>query len=422
MIPAPIGLSYLPYQLEGIEFAMNRRATLIADEMGLGKTIQAIGVMNAHPELYTVLIVCPASLRINWAREIDRWLISPCVDVLIVNYDILHKYEWGKKTFDLLIMDESHYLKNKSAKRSRLARTIKAKHRILLTGTPILNRPVELWHQLHILDPIAWPLKSYGQYTHRYCAAHRTRWGMDVSGASNLGELNERIKPLMIRRLKSEVLKDLPAKRRQIIELSTDGVSADLLDRMTAMDTEIEYAAKVKGLDEAMRVAFIDTATVRHEVALAKVHLAIEFIKEALESSEKVVVFAHHRDVLQELYDGLLDYNPTVVHGSVSQYHRQAAVDRFQNEDGCRVFIGQIQAAGVGITLTAASHVIFVELDWTPGMVSQAEDRCHRIGQKDSVLVQHLVLDGTLDAKIAKALIKKQSIIDRAIDARKEGE
>lgn len=422
MIPVPPDLTYLPYQEDGIAFSRDRKAVLIADEMGLGKTIQAIGVMNCHPEWDNVLVVCPASLKINWSREIDKWLISPCTNVRIINYDMLHRLDMDI-VWDAVIFDEMQYCKNKTARRSRYCRSIKAYYKIGLTGTPILNKPIELWHPLHILQPEVWPRSSYMRYALRYCGAYRGRWGWDVSGATHLDELREILSGVMIRRLKSEVLKDLPPKRRQIIELPRTGISEDLSSRLTqaAVDVYIlegRYRDDVRQLDAKLSVVWTGMAALRHEVGLAKVDIALPLLHDAIESSGKVVVFAHHRDVIERLKESLIDYMPVVVHGGTTERARQDAVDRFQSDPKVGVFIGQIQAAGVGITLTAASHVVFLELDWTPGVMSQAEDRCHRIGQRDSVLVQHLVLEDSLDARMAKTLLRKQAIIEKTLNRR----
>lgn len=428
MIPCPVNESYLPYQEEGIEFARPRPACLFGDEMGLGKTIQAIGWLNCHPEIETVLVVCPATLKINWRRELDKWLISPCIEVTIINYDQLHKLDYDKE-YDVAILDEAHYIKNKRARRSEFCRQIQAKNKFALTGTPILNRPIELWHILHWLVPELWPAESYMRYAIRYCGAHRERvnragkmvWVMD--GATHLDELKMHLSYLMIRRLKQDVLKELPAKRRQLIELPMNGISdnAQLMMKEAlaiahVMRIETLYADDVRALESKLQVAWQQMSELRHQVGLLKVPMAIDLIHDAVEASGKVVVFAHHRDVIAALNDALVDYRPAVIHGGTPQAARQDAVDRFQNDPNVKVFIGQIQAAGVGITLTASSHVIFVELDWTPGIVSQAEDRCHRIGQHQSVLVQHLVLEGSLDAHMAKTILRKQGVIEKALN------
>ena len=409
---------------------------LLADEMGLGKTIQAIGLINACPDILTVLIVCPASLKNNWKRELERWLtvpmeiavvsastdVLPKANVLIVNYDLLHRFIWAP--VDLLVLDEAHYCKNPLARRTKKALALRADRKLFMTGTAILSRPIEVYPLVKALDPKNWPSRhAFGM---RYCAGFMGDWGADFSGASHLDELHDRLRTtIMLRRQKAEVLKDLPAKTRQIIELPAD--SRVLLREkrirgvletaaLLSTSTNAEYAQRVKALSRAKQEAFENLAVVRHETALAKVPQVIDFVTEVLESTTKVVLFAHHRDVIENLAVGLSAFQPVVLTGNTPINERQKLVDKFQNDPTCRLFIGNIQAAGVGITLTAASHVIFAELDWVPGNMSQAEDRCHRIGQRDSVLVQHLVLEGSLDASIARALVDKQAVLDQALD------
>jgi len=204
-----------------------------------------------------------------------------------------------------------------------------------------------------------------------------------VSGASRLDELRGILAPVMIRRLKSDVMRDLPPKRRQIITLPIDGLTVELKSQIIQADrnaAEIEgkYANDVQKMDSKLSVLWEELAKLRHDVGVAKVPMAIELIEGIVESGEKVIVFAHHRDVIAGLCDGLKKHGTVVIHGGVSLVDRQKAVDAFQNDPKVRVFIGQIQAAGVGITLTASSYTVFVEQDWTPGVMAQAEDRNHR--------------------------------------------
>ena len=421
---APAGQTYLPYQLTGIGFAAERDAALIADEMGLGKTIQAIGLLNTRLDLERVLVVCPAGLRINWRRELDAWLVNPLVEVQIVSWDGLHKLNSGY-AWDCIIADEAHYAKNREARRSRALMSLRSRVRVALTGTPILNRPIELWAILHWLRPDLWPEKSFWPFVRRYCGAKltwvpqrgssRRRRAWDTSGASHLDELAGHLRHLMIRRLKADVLLELPAKRRQIVELDTR-MDRELRDKMIAMEARLDYEAQARGLEDAVSVAWQDMAGLRHDMARAKLPAAVDFLADAATGSGKLVVMAHHRDVLESLQRELGDFRPVLIYGGMTDRARQAAVDAFQQRGEVRVFLGQIQAAGVGITLTAASHVAFVELEWTPGLMSQAEDRCHRIGQHDAVLVQHLVLPGSLDARLAKTLVAKQRVIDKTLN------
>lgn len=453
-IPVPEGLEYMPFQRAGIHYASSRPNTLIADDMGLGKTIQAIGVSNADESIRSILVICPASLRLNWQREWQKWCVKglavgvfstgdkaiPQTDVVVINYDSLKKLigQIHARNWDLLICDEAHALKNGKAQRTQLVLgkwhreadkkkpAISAARKVFLTGTPILNRPYEAWTLVNALAPDVF--KSWWQFTERYCGASQDKYGRDVSGATNLGELQERLRAtIMVRRLKVDVLTELPAKRRQVIELQGDStheqsayqaVQSRLESLRIAVElakggTDAEYTSAVEALKKGASGAFSELAKIRHETALEKLPMVVEHIRESLESG-KVVVFAHHKDVVAKL---LAEFpGSAVVTGDVSMEDRQAHVDRFQSDDRCQLFIGNIAAAGVGLTLTASSHVIFAELDWTPAMMSQCEDRCNRIGQKNSVLVQHLVLEGSLDSVMAKRLIAKQKIIDTALD------
>ena len=462
-IPAPTGQEYLGFQKAGIYFAKDKD-TLIADAMGVGKTIQAIGVLNMHPEYRNVLVICPASLRLNWQRELNKWMVKPRtvgyvdradypedVDVLIINYDIVEKHidKLHARKWDLLIIDEAHYLKNPKAKRTKYILgsskksddipPIKARHKLFLTGTPILNRPIELFPLINALDPANWP--SFWPYGLRYCNGHQNGYGWDFSGSSNLEELQERLRStIMIRRLKEEVLTELPPKRRQVIELPATGQARKLVSKEKAAwqqheevietlklavelakvnGTEDEYREAVRALGEGIESSFTEMAALRQEIALEKVPYVVEHVKDIADSGEKVIIFAHHKSVVRALKAALGD-EAVVLVGDTKIEDRQAAVDAFQTDSRIRYFIGSIKAASVGITLTAASNVVFAELDWVPGNLSQAEDRAARIGQRFSVLVQHLVLEDSLDVRMAQTLIDKQEIIDRALDVEVE--
>lgn len=461
-LPCPEGLAYLPFQRAGIAYALQAaEGTIFGDEMGLGKTVQAIGFLNAQPKMLTALIVCPASLKLNWKNECLKWLARPAIirivgekstyenalmsdenlnnflEVVIVNYDQLKKV--GDFCSDVVVLDEAHYIKNPKAARTKLAHTIakRAKRRLVLTGTPILSRPVDLWSLLQVAAPSTWDpagnLKSkavgpgegagFFRFAKRYCDAReewvsRTKKVWLFDGATNLEELQEKLRSsCLVRRLKKDVLTELPAKRRQVVTLTVDGAE-EALEAEDAAWNASGYTVE-RALSNS-KVAFEDISRVRREVALAKVPAVLAHVRDALESSQKVVLFAHHKEVIQALTDGLRETvgypNVVTLTGENSQGERAEAVERFQNGDA-RVFIGSITAAGVGLTLTAASHVIFAELTWTPAEVAQAEDRCHRIGQTDSVLVQHMVLDGSLDQRIAEVLIAKQEVADLALDA-----
>lgn len=463
VLPHPEGLDYLPYQKAGIQYILGNNNTLLGDQMGLGKTIQAIGVINADESIKRVLVVCPRNLRANWGRELSRWLTRPLkvgmahaqswpegADVVVVHYDVLKKWTFflGQE-WDLLILDEAHYIKNGRAQRTKAVvgskreglAGIKARRKLPMTGTPITNRPIELWPIIHYLWPDRFP--NMVRFAMRYCRAKQTRWGWDFSGASNLDELQTALRGAgMLRRLKSEVLTELPFKRRQVIEMPAedsvmrDAVAAELsewqnheasieafrlkVELAKVGESDADYSAAVAELRQAEQVAFESMSRRRRETAVAKLPLVVEHVKNVLESNGKVTVFAHHRDVIAALAKELAEFNPVTVWGGLTDAETDAAVQRFQNDPACRVFLGSITCAGVGLTLTASSHGVFAELDWVPGNVSQCEDRMHRIGQRESVLIQHLVLEGSLDARMAEVIVDKQEVIDRALD-RKTG-
>ena len=289
---------------------------------------------------------------------------------------------------------------------------IKAKRRLFLTGTPIVNKPIELWPMIHALDPEGLG-KSKMKYAFRYCGAHHNGFGWDFTGSSNLDELQEILRSkFMVRRLKKDVLKELPPKRRQVLVLECSASIKDILEK--EKKTYDDYAQFVKDGDFESP-AFSEMSKVRQAVAIAKIPFIVEHVKEALEELDKVCVFVHHYEVVDALA-AAFGNSAVVIDGRTSNEDRQAAVDRFQADSSCKVFVGTIRAAGVGITLTASSTVIFGELDWVPGNVSQAEDRCHRIGQIDTVFVRHLVLEGSLDERMAQIIIGKQEVIDKALD------
>ena len=489
-IPCPAGLAYLPYQRAGIAFSLAHTNTLIADEPGLGKTPQSIGVINALPSIQRVLIVVPASLKINWRRELNRWLVRettigladgkkwPTDPVVVINFENIAKQRENilKIDWDLLIIDEAHVLKNPETKRARsilgyrppmkkakkmleailgcavtkeilndryealCQPAIFAKRKIFLTGTPISNRPSELFPLVNALVPAEFP--SFMNYAKRYCEARKFFVGdkecWDFKGSSNLEELQQKLRvTCMVRRKKEDVLAELPPKRRFILELPSDGMGdiisrggplleryeettariKQLQDRATAAGSAAAFASQIKALSDGASVAFEEMSLIRHELAQRKLPLVVDRLNLLIDDNPeyKVIVFAHHRDLLLKLRQEFSG-NSVMILGGMSIEEKDAAVQAFQNDASKQIFFGQIEAAGVGLTLTASSHVIMVEDHWVPGMVTQCEDRAHRVGQLNSVLVEHLVFEGSIDVKIIKDLFAKQEIIDQALD------
>ncbi|ABM21136.1 DEAD/DEAH box helicase [Marinobacter nauticus] len=484
---APEGLDYLPYQKAGIAYALQLGNALIADEPGLGKTIQAIGVSNALPEVRRILVIVPASLKINWQREFEKWDTkalsvsrvrdgrpdswpSGTPEVVVINFDLVeqHYERLTEQPWDLLIIDEAHALKNEDAKRTKAIlghgsgekRTpgIPANRKLFLTGTPILNRPAEIWPLAHALDPDFFADKH--RFEIRYCNAHKTEFGWNTRGSSNLPELNRQLRArIMVRRRKAQVLKDLPPKTRQIIELDRPALADHngqyrrleqatatleaLFEKRSALRTEYEHAQaetalssvqrtryrlQAENLVKEARTAFHQMSEVRKETALSKVPQVVELAKTAL-ANGKIILFCHHAEVVEAYVDALNHHfkrqagkrgtpaTVAVVTGKTPNEQRQAQADRFQSDEQCKVFVGTIQAAGVGLTLTAAQTVLFAELDWVPGNMNQAEDRAHRIGQLDHVLVYHTAVEGSIDTQMIRRLIEKQQTIDEALEA-----
>ena len=403
--------------------------------MGLGKSVSSHRQSSTRiPRIRKIIIVCPASVRIPWRRELERWLNRPLSiavvgvdvgfvqtlfskDVLIINWDRLSRFtkELSAFTYDLCILDECHYAKSLEAQRTRAALAIKARRRIaLVRDSDSLNRPIEIYPVLSWLSPREWPADQWFQFAQRYCGAHHNGFGWDLSGASNLPELSHRLRStVMIRRTKAQVLPQLPPKLRTVVELYPDAEMKRLLKReLKAFETRFLRV-------DHESIDWDDLAVVRHETALAKVPLVVEYAAELLDGGvRKIVIFAHHRDVVGRLVEGLVRFNPVILVGGMAPQVRQNSIDAFQDDSSVRVFIGNIQAAGTGITLAPASSVcLFAELSWVPAEMSQCEDRLHRIGTLDSVTVQHLVLEGSLDAMMIHVLLRKQKILDAVLEA-----
>lgn len=473
------GLSYLPFQRAGIAYGLTHQNVLIADEMGLGKTIQALGIINNDASIRTVLCLVPASLRVNWRREAEKWLVRSFsfhlisekggevpddATFVICNYDRLSRgglaAKLSAKAWDLIIMDEAHYLKNPKASRSKLVLGYSEKdeetgrwvrrpgivdscrRRVALTGSPFPNRPIEIQPLAGALCPAEFG--NFFQFGKTYCGAHQTRFGWDFSGCTRPAELGEKLRQhIMVRRLKADVLTELPRKIRQIVHLDPNGssslVAAEMREfdesahqaRLSALERELttldpvqnraEYERVVRDMTDIEGVLFSEMSRTRHRTAKAKVSAVVDYLTGELESVEKIIVFAHHSkdpdDPIPALQAAFGDAAVSVTDDTPVDA-RQALVDRFQTDPSCRVFIGGIIAAGVGLTLTAASNVYFAELDWVPANISQAEDRAHRIGQTCTVVVKHLVFDGSLDARMAQRLVEKQAVMDAILDVR----
>jgi SNF2 family DNA or RNA helicase len=416
----------MPYQKAGVAYAGSVGRCLIADQMGLGKTVEAIASLE-YRDAFPAIIVCPASLKENWKREINKWLPHRTVNILtgkgnianvdvnIVNYDIIGRFV--EPIMHLkpmgLVLDESHYVKTSKTKRTEAVRDIAKKVPqsgtvLLLSGTPVTNRPEELVSQLEIMGM----LSRFGgkwAFLKRYTNAYHNGFGWDTKGASNLNELNMKLRQnCYIRRTKDEVLKELPAKTRNVVHVEPSGkgyaeyrkAEGDLL----AFLAENGYRAS----DTAEHLK--RTTILKRLAADAKMEAVVEWIDSFLESCDrKLVVFGHNVAIVDSLAS---KYGNLRVSGQDSMEDRQKAVDAFQNDPKARVIVLNLQAGGVGLTLTAGSDVCFVQQGWTPGEHDQAEDRCHRIGQKNSVQAWYLIGVNTIDEDIYDLIDAKRAIVD----------
>jgi SWI/SNF-related matrix-associated actin-dependent regulator 1 of chromatin subfamily A len=412
-----------PFQHESVQFLKERKYALLALEQGLGKTIVAIAAAKVLRE-EKMLVVCPSAVKYNWEREIKAWDPSASVHIIdgstwkcvpakytIINYDLIHKAGIArhllKMQFNVLILDEAHYLKNSRAKRTK---TVYSHNGLadnavrvwLMTGTPVLNRPVEIFPMLRRFMPER--LGKYADYmafTKRFCSGYQGKWGWDDTGASHLEELASYLDGFMLRRLKKDVMKDLPDKIFQKI----------VFDAPTAAVKSLVKKEKAE-FKEEMFGAF---SSLRQEMGLAKLPMVVEHLTNLLEETDKVIVFAHHRKVLETLRARLKDYNPVLLYGGLTAQQKQRVIDDFVTDRNKRVFLGQIDAAGIGIDglQKVANTVVFAEISWVPGQIKQAIDRCHRIGQVNKVLVQFLMMKGGIDEQIYDSLSSKSTVIKK---------
>ena len=424
IIPSALWNTLFPFQKEGVRFAVSKGGrALIADEMGLGKTLQAIAIAVYYRKEWPVLIVCPSSLRIAWGQQIEKWLPNEPLDVNIVMTSVRSNVDHQinvvsfalaakmsetllKKQFKVAIVDErlkkkkvqyntknscrffSHYLKNQKTKRSKAVLPIlqKANRCILLSGTPAVSRPVELFSQLQALSSQHFP--NFSSFGKRYCGAKPAPWGTDYTGCTNPRELNVLLSAFMIRRKKTEVLDQLPEKIRQKVLIHVEAKHMKTLqnqigDLSTAAQAMFDTSSTRSDVRDAQFVKNSVFFEVYRNTGRAKLPSIAEYVLEQLGDDlegPKMLVFAHHQDVLDGLEKILVEnkYGTIRIDGKTPAGMRQPKVDCFQNDPNCRVAILSITAAGVGLTLTAASFVVFAELFYNPGALLQAEDRAHR--------------------------------------------
>jgi SNF2 family DNA or RNA helicase len=438
---AGLAQGLFPHQIEGVAFLLGRRRAILADDMGLGKTRQAIVALRHVAPAGPYLVVCPASVKRNWAREIhiavpdaSTHVVERGADVpaqpewVIVNYDLLSKHMDAlvRVPWAGLVFDEAHYLKNHTSARSKLARQLADQARIrggpapvvyLLTGTPLTNRPRDLFVLLQLVGHSLG--RSFLSFAKRYCAAEKNQYGWQTRGASNLEELTVQLHGVMLRRSKDQVL-SLPPKLRTWLPIQVPkgtGVS-DMRKVVDLLIGERDLAPGSTIDERRLRGRLLHAVTrARQKLAEVKVDATVDLVTGAVDQGEKVIVFSCFEEPMNKLARAFGE-SAVVLTGKTPAEKRQALVDRFQNDDGVRIFLANIIAGGIGTNLTAATQVVFNDLDWVPANHWQAEDRAYRIGQTRTVNVTYMVAADTIDDFVQGVLEKKAALVRAVVDGK----
>ena len=435
---AALAEGLFPHQIEGIAFLLGRRRAILADDMGLGKTRQAIVSLRHLTPGGSRLVVCPASVKRNWAREISVVAadasvlviegsapIVPTAEWVIVNYDILgrHTDTLLRVPWAALVFDEAHYLKNHTSARSKLARQLTASAAAttpglavqLLTGTPLTSRPRDLFVLLQLA---AHPLgRSFLAFARRYCAAEKGEYGWKTGGASNIEELTVQLHGVMLRRSKDDVLA-LPPKLRTWLPVEVPAGTGSraikkVFELLAGKDSRPAQARDVELRRRGKLLAFLVEA--RQALAVAKTGATLDLVRGAVDQGEKVIVFSCFDDPVRK-FAKELGPAAVVVTGKTPAAMRQELVDRFQNDPDVRVFVANIIAGGIGVNLTAATQVVFNDLDWVPTNHWQAEDRAYRIGQTRTVNVTYVVARDTIDDFVQAVLETKAALVAAIVE------
>lgn len=388
-------LPLLPHQQEGVNFILNNSSAFVCDDMGMGKTRTVIEAMIQRGQ-YPILVICPASLKINWKVEIARWVgIDVDIDnldqnIIITNYERMNKYKFEIPDLHIkqLVLDESHSFKNDSSKRTQLALDW-SKHipyKILISGTPMLNRPKELVTQMEILNNIH-KVGGRQKFLEKYCNPRKSQYGIDYSGCSNLKELHDTMNDIWLRRTKDDLESKLPSKT--IVPIP------------------------VIELEQPAPTCFHEIEMFDRAVLQKKIGASIDFIEQLLERDEKVVVFVHHKIIGKELHKAFPD--ASVIVGGQAPGLRQVNIDNFQLGD-TPIIICSLQASAVGLTLTASRCAVFLEYPWSPALLAQAQDRVHRLGQDKDVFIFYLYGKGSIDEYRLNTSSFKKAVIDYIVD------
>jgi SWI/SNF-related matrix-associated actin-dependent regulator 1 of chromatin subfamily A len=449
------------YQKEGISFMINANGrVLLADAPGLGKSLQAIGYV-LHTKQKKTLIICPANVKYSWVNEITKWsglsyrmlnskdeitidLLNE-YDIFLINYDILNvffdckkekvlsstgKYKI-KKTFipksilnifkfDCIIYDEIQYCKSLRSDRGRLSRMLSqiSDNVLCLTGTPIINRVSELFPILNIINRKEW--NNYFLFTKRYCDGHYGRWGWECDGASNIPELKKRIDKYYLRRTKEDIEIQLPPKIR--IDVPVELEKKERIKYELAVEDLKKFLIEIKERtdEETARAMQAETLVrlnaLRQITSNGKIESAKELITNLIESGEKVIVFSVYNNPLENLYEEFKKCS-VILTGKSSEQNRRDAVDKFQNDKNTMVFFGGTRSAGVGITLHTSPNILFLDFDWTPSAMQQAEDRAHRMGMKtEHLTIYQLFAINSIDEKMKSILEEKKEIFNNLVE------
>jgi len=414
-----------PYQKLGVEFLARRSRALLADEQGLGKSLEAIAACDVVGAK-RVAILCPAVARINWRREFERWSAFPDRELFVESYDKVAQKTDAYDTIkamqpEVLILDEAHYLKTRSSKRTKAlygqfcrgdGLVASARRVWLLTGTPAPNDVSEIFSHLKALWPDVLPEpRTFEAFIKAYTVFDSTPFGIKILGNKNIKDLRAKLSGIMLRRRAEDVLKDLPAIAWSDVAIEAERVKID--ESQPEVLELIEAIKNEQPLPESTAMA-----SIRRLTGMAKATAVGKMLAEELagRAYDKVIVFAHHKDVVKELTAQLGAFMPVVITGETSPKHRQEAIDNFQTVPAHRVFIGNIQAASTAITLTAASQVVFAEASWTPADNAQAAKRAHRIGQTRPVFVRMFGLAGSIDEAVTRVLARKSRLVSQLLE------
>jgi SWI/SNF-related matrix-associated actin-dependent regulator 1 of chromatin subfamily A len=423
-----LGGELAPFQWAAVRYALDARRAFLADEQGLGKTVEALASLEAD-DAYPAIVVCPASMKLGWQRETQHWLphrsvavvqgrgaVAPSAEITIVNYEIVaaHHDTLARRRPRAIVIDESHYCKNPRAKRTQAVRRLAAAVapeglKLALTGTPVLNHADELIAQLRILGRMD-DFGSGARFSRQFrgqVSEERLHWHMR--------------RRCFVRRLKADVLPQLPAKRQVVIPVALTNeaeyrlAERDVIEWLRSQPLDLsELNAKIAATLRAERLAQL--GTLQRLAARGKLAAALAWIEDFLASGEPLVVFARHVEVQQ----AVLARFPAALHlmGGDSLEAREASIRAFQEPDGPSLIVGATRVAAQGITLTRASNVAFLELEWTPAIHDQAEDRCHRIGQHDAVTAWYLLAADTIDETMARLIQSKRAVVAAVTDGR----